>query len=117
MHKLLLGVAVLGGVALLGAPAQAGAVNPFSVKGTWKIDGNQSVGESPVIFSQTPSVVSACAYISGTIAGDAITGFYCKSTGRIVFARFSAGGPLAQVYQGMLADTGTTKRMAGTFAD
>ena len=33
------------------------------------------------------------------------------------FARFSgADGPLAQVYEGMLADA-TPKRMAGTFSD
>jgi hypothetical protein len=61
---------------------------PSSVAGTWTVIGNQSSG-SLVISQYAGAAGSQCKPIRGTIYGvDAIEGFYCPQSGRIVFNRY-----------------------------
>ena len=62
--------------------------------------------------------ISWCKKIAGTISTDKIQGFYCPTTGRIVFLRiYAVSNDTSQVYDGNLAEVGATDRMGGTFAE
>ncbi len=92
------------------------AANPPDITGTWSAVGNQTTGN--LIITQEASTAK-CKPIHGTIFGSnyAIEGYYCPSLGQVSFIRHSTfvGGSPIQFYRGVVATTGTTKRMAGTF--
>jgi hypothetical protein len=86
---------------------------PSSVQGTWSVVANQSTGTLSITQSTTPL---NCKAISGSIFGGPIQGFYCPSTGRIVFVRKNSNGITVQYYQGNLSQTGSTLRIGGSFS-
>ena len=61
---------------------------PSDVSGVWRVKANAHVG-TLTIRQQSNSEV--CKPIKGTIYSSAIEGYYCPSTGRIVFARYLPG--------------------------
>lgn len=99
---------------LLGATAAKADNWPGSVVGSWAVLGNHSPG-TLVISSQAST--GLCRAIAGTIYGNPIEGFYCRYSGRIVFARKNnASNDTTQVWSGNLSEANTVLRMAGTFA-
>lgn len=100
---------------ILAGPAFGGF--PHNVTGTWTLIANRAQ-DTLVISSQAET--GRCRTIVGSIVTDvgpdALTGFYCPSTGRIFFIRLSSGTP-SQVYEGHLAEGGPVNRIGGTFAN
>jgi len=89
--------------------------------GTWTFLYNQ-FGDDLVVSAQTDTG-RGCQTITGNFVSSTggtnpFTGFYCPSTGRIIFARLR---PTTQqlyiVFEGNLADRGKVDKMAGTYAD
>jgi hypothetical protein len=104
--------------------AQSFAAPPPSVMGTWNAVLNNTNARITIASQVGPA---PCPTIQGTIvetlsgAISNLRGFYCPTTGRIVFVRNSrATNDTSQIYSGSLnsvpAPDGFTK-MAGTFAD
>lgn len=86
---------------------------PASVAGSWSVVGNQTSGTLSIT---QPASSLNCRPISGTIYGDSLQGFYCPSSGRIVFVRKDTNGITFQHYQGNLSQSGTTLRIGGSFS-
>ncbi len=105
--------AALASTALLWTAA-AYAAHPASVAGTWSAVGNQTLGN--LVISQAASA-AVCKPIRGAIfaAATTIEGFYCPVTGRIVFARRTAGGVPFQLYEGQVSRDGAVDRIGGSF--
>ena len=96
----------------------ATAASPPSVGGVWNHVGNQSVG--PLVIFQFASA-AVCKPITGSMFGlaNAVQGYYCPVTGRIVFARRQLlGGVMTpfQFYEGHVARDGVIDRIGGSFA-
>jgi len=107
--------AFIGFIPLL-SMAAANAGHPPTVAGNWSATANQTLG--PLVIMQ-PASPATCKPIQGNIFGDRIQGFYCPSTGRIVFARLAqqAGAGLVpfQLYQGHVSRNAATNRIGGSF--
>jgi hypothetical protein len=105
--------AAFGATAVLWVGA-ANAAHPASVAGTWRAVGNQTLGNLEIVQAASAAV---CKPIRGAIfvAATTIEGYYCPVTGRIVFARRTAGGVPFQLYQGHVSRDGAVDRMGGTF--
>src|SRR4051812_5059620 len=103
--------AVAGSAFCVGA---AYAAHPASVAGTWSAIGNQTVGR--LVLSQAASG-AVCKPIAGFIfaASNAVRGFYCPPTGRMVFARHTSSGVPFQLYEGQVSRDGAIDRIGGSF--
>ncbi|HEY9726737.1 MAG TPA: hypothetical protein V6D50_09850 [Chroococcales cyanobacterium] len=86
---------------------------PTSVAGNWSVFANQSSGALSIT---QPTSTLNCRPISGSIFGNPIQGFYCPTSGRIVFVRKNTSGITTQYYQGNLSQTGSTLRIGGSFS-
>ena len=93
--------------------AGANAAAPASIAGTWSAVGNQTLGKLEI--SQAASAAT-CKPIRGSIFSSTTTieGFYCPVTGRIAFARRTAGGVPFQLYEGHVSRDGAVDRMGGS---
>lgn len=105
-------IAVCFGSLLWGGAAYADGW-PTSVAGNWSVVANQSSGT--LTITQPTSNLN-CRPISGSIFSNPIQGFYCPSSGRIVFVRKTSSGVTTQYYQGNLSQTGSTLRIGGSFS-
>lgn len=103
----------LGSMALLWVGV-ANAAHPASVAGTWSAAGNQTLGKLEIAQAASAAV---CKPIRGFIfvAATTIEGFYCPVTGRIAFARRTAGGVPFQLYEGQVSRDGAVDRIGGSF--
>jgi hypothetical protein len=105
-------IAVCFGSLLWGGAAYADGW-PTSVAGNWSVVANQTSGT--LTITQPASNLN-CRAISGTIFGNPIQGFYCPTSGRLVFVRKNANGITTQYYQGNLSQTGAALRIGGSFS-
>ena len=96
----------------------AKAAHPPSIAGVWNAIGNTAGGA--LAINQFASA-AVCKPITGSMFGvaNAVQGYYCPVTGRIVFARRALiGGVLTpiQFYEGHVSRDGVIDRMSGSFA-
>lgn len=86
---------------------------PLSVVGTWSVLGNFSPG---VLSISAQDNSGQCQFITGTIYGDPVQGFYCPGSGRIQLIRKRRdNNDTVQVWTGNLSQASSTLHMAGTF--
>ena len=81
----------IAGASMLGIMAGPSfAKFPRDVIGTWTIINGQA--QDTLVISSQVDVGAKCGSLSGNLVNDAgsnsVTGFYCGSTGRIIFVRF-----------------------------
>ena len=96
----------------------ATAASPPSIAGNWSGVSNQTGVTLNIIQFASAAV---CKPIGGNMVGvlNAIQGYYCPVTGRIVFARRAViGGVLTpfQFYEGHVSRDGVIDRIGGSFA-
>ena len=88
--------------------------SPSSVVGSWSILSNFAPGTLN-ISSQSNS--GQCQFITGTVYGDPMQGFYCVNSGRIQFVRKRPdNNDTIQIWTGNLSQAGSTLHMGGTFS-
>lgn len=110
IFKLTSGIALAFGL-LFSVPAYA--AHPPVITGVWSLVANQSVGN--IAINQLASAAT-CKPVTGNMFGNAIEGYYCPSTGRLVFARRTAAGVPFQLYQGYVSRDGAIDRIGGSFS-
>ena len=96
----------------------ATAASPTFIGGDWKGVSNQTAVTLNIIQFAS---IGVCKPIGGNMSGvvNAIQGYYCPVTGRIVFARRTVvGGVLTpfQFYEGHVSRDGVIDRIGGSFA-
>lgn len=106
-------IAVCFGSVLWGGAAYADGWQT-SVAGNWSVVASQTTGTLSIT---QPASTSNCRSISGSIFGNPIQGFYCPTSGRLVFVRKNDSGITFQYYQGNLSQTGNTLRIGGSFSN
>lgn len=97
-----------------GAALAAAPKYPASVAGTWNVSANGFTGTMQL---QQAGGKNLCRAVTGTFFGaEPVSGFYCPSTGRLVFSR-NGNGVTQQVFQAQLGRVAQGKPiLAGSFA-
>jgi hypothetical protein len=89
---------------------------PPSVQGSWSILSNVAPGNLNIT---TQSNSGQCQFITGTIYGEPMQGYYCVNSGRIQFIRKRAdNNDTIQIWTGNVSqgESGSTLHMGGTFS-
>lgn len=103
----------LAAAALGATPFLAEAAHPVSIAGTWSIVANQSAGSMTIAQASSSAV---CKPVTGSILGSSLEGYYCPSTGRLVFARKGSANIPFQFYEAHVSRDASVDRLGGSFA-